>query len=55
MNTMRVFLHDLLWQDAAGFRQRSHSSRWKGAGTACQSSTSWRRCSTGRTCSTPTI
>src|SRR6201993_2568658 len=22
MNTMRVFLHDLLWQDQAGFRQR---------------------------------
>lgn len=22
MNTMRVFLHDLLWQDAAGFRKR---------------------------------
>ena len=32
----------------------SRSSRWRAAGTACRSSTSWPRCSTGRICSTPT-
>jgi hypothetical protein len=40
---------------AVGSQPRNRSSRWRDAGTACPSSTSSRRCSTGRTCSTPTI